>query len=43
MEIDADSKVCPICRYEFPGKPRALQWITLALIALLLLYFLAVG
>jgi RNA polymerase subunit RPABC4/transcription elongation factor Spt4 len=43
MEIDAGSEVCPVCRYEFPKSARTLQWVTLALVILLLIYFLFVA
>jgi len=42
MMIDANSKVCEICNYEFPPRNRGLKWAALLLaIFLLLLYFLS--
>lgn|GEM_PF-2385437 len=35
MEIDAKSKECPICGYEFPSSP-TLKWIALAMAILFL-------
>lgn len=42
MEIDATSKVCPICGYEFPGagKNTALKWMAVLLVILFLLYLI---
>ena len=40
MEIDADSKICPICAYEFPAHARFLKWIAILLILLFLLYYI---
>lgn len=38
MQIDADSKECPICNYEFPqGFSSITKWIALLLAALFLL------
>lgn len=39
MEIDAKSKACPICNYEFAENNYALRWIAF-LMALLFLYFI---
>ena len=38
MEVDANSKVCPICGYEFTRTSPVLKWIALLLILLFLLY-----
>jgi RNA polymerase subunit RPABC4/transcription elongation factor Spt4 len=38
MEIDAKSKFCPICNYQFSEQSSALKWIALALAILFLLY-----
>jgi RNA polymerase subunit RPABC4/transcription elongation factor Spt4 len=40
MQIDADSKVCPICQYEFVQRPARLKWTAIILIILFLLYLL---
>ena len=40
MEIDANSKVCPICNYEFPQANKSYKWIAILLIILFLLYFI---
>jgi RNA polymerase subunit RPABC4/transcription elongation factor Spt4 len=40
MEVDADSKICPICSYEFPRSGKFPKWIAILLIILFLLYFL---
>jgi hypothetical protein len=39
MQVDANSKVCPICAYEFPGKP-VLKWVAIGLAILWLLYII---
>lgn len=33
MEVDASSKVCPICSFEFPS-PVKLQWIAVVLLVI---------
>ena len=38
MEIDKDEKVCPICQYEFPSQPKAVSWIAILLIILILFW-----
>ena len=38
MEIDASSKRCPICEYEFPSSNKGLAWVALLLAAFFLLY-----
>lgn len=40
MEIDANSKVCPVCSYEFPKTNTASSWIVIFLIILFLVYML---
>ena len=40
MQIDADSKQCPVCNYEFPPSNRGLKWVALALALLFLLYII---
>jgi RNA polymerase subunit RPABC4/transcription elongation factor Spt4 len=38
MEVNADSKTCPVCGYEFPRVTIGLKLIAL-LLALIILYF----
>ncbi len=40
MEIPGDSKVCPICGYEFPSGSPGLKWIALLLALFFLLYII---
>lgn len=40
MEIDADSKICPICQFEFPQSNPVYTWVAVLLILLFLLYFI---
>ncbi len=40
MEIDARSKICPVCNYQFGEQPTALKWIALALVLLFFFYLL---
>jgi hypothetical protein len=42
MEIDASSKECPICGYEFPSYSRAFRWVAFLLALLFLLSFFMV-
>ncbi len=37
MEVDAKSKVCPICQYEFTDFPISYKWVAALLILLFLL------
>ncbi|MDV3307435.1 MAG: hypothetical protein LOY03_01280 [Cyclobacteriaceae bacterium] len=37
MEVDAKSRTCPICGYEFPTRSNMLKWVAIALVLLLLL------
>lgn len=39
MEIDANSKVCPICSYEFATYSSGLKWVAILLIVVIILYF----
>jgi len=40
MEVDADSKVCPICSYEFTtGHPSGRRWLAIVLVLAFLLSF----
>jgi hypothetical protein len=40
MEIDADSKVCPICSYEFAeSHPSPRRWLAIMLIAVIVFIF----
>jgi len=38
MQIDAGSKHCPVCNYEFPKTNTSLKWAALALALLFLFY-----
>jgi hypothetical protein len=38
MEVDADSRNCPICDYEFARPNPVLKWVVLFLVVLFLLY-----
>jgi len=40
MEIDADSKVCPICQYEFPTQAKGDVWIAVILIIAFVLWII---
>jgi RNA polymerase subunit RPABC4/transcription elongation factor Spt4 len=40
MEVDARSKTCPVCGYEFTDKPQALKWAAILLALLFLLYLI---
>jgi hypothetical protein len=40
MEIDAKSKVCPICQYQFVEQSSGLKWAALLLALLFLIYIL---
>ena len=40
MEIDADSKRCPVCDYEFPTTNPLLKWTAILLALLFLLYMI---
>lgn len=40
MEVDAGSKACPICGYEFPGYNIGMKLLAAILILLFLLYFI---
>jgi hypothetical protein len=40
MEIDAASKECPICGYEFPSYSPAMKWTALILALIFLLSFI---
>jgi predicted amidophosphoribosyltransferase len=40
MEIDENSKVCPICQYEFGRPMTGLKWAAFALAIFLLAYFI---
>jgi RNA polymerase subunit RPABC4/transcription elongation factor Spt4 len=41
MEIDASSKQCPICNYEFPSTHAGLKWVAL-LLALMFIFYLII-
>jgi hypothetical protein len=38
MEIDAGSRKCPVCGYEFPSTGRGYTWIAILLIMLMLIF-----
>lgn len=38
MEVDAKSKVCPICEYEFAEIRTSYKWVAVLLIIVMLLY-----
>lgn len=38
MEVDRDSRQCPVCSYEFPRSQGGLKWVALVLALLFLLY-----
>lgn len=40
MEVDANSKVCPICSYEFTGFSPGIKGIAILLIIVFLAYLL---
>lgn len=40
MEVEASSKVCPICAYEFTRQPRWIQWTAILLLIIVLLYLI---
>jgi hypothetical protein len=40
MEVDAKSKACPICGYEFAEYSNTLKWTALALLILLILLWI---
>jgi hypothetical protein len=40
MEIDEESRTCPICGYEFPQVQTGYKWIALMLLLLFLLMIL---
>jgi RNA polymerase subunit RPABC4/transcription elongation factor Spt4 len=40
MEIDAASRRCPVCSYEFPPGNRGLKWAALLLALLFLIYLI---
>lgn len=40
MEVDAKSRTCPVCGYEFPAGNGTLKWIAILLVLLLLLLWL---
>ena len=40
MEVDARSKECPVCGYEFTGYSTGFKWVAVVLILIFLLYLL---
>lgn len=41
MEVDAKSKTCPVCQYEFTRQSSPVRWIALLLVLLFVLYIIA--
>lgn len=37
MEIDADSKICPVCEYEFPSSGKFRLWMIIVLLLVFVL------
>lgn len=37
MQVDKNSRLCPICSYEFPRQNPLYQWVAIALVILFLL------
>jgi hypothetical protein len=40
MEVDAKSKICPICNYEFAEYPNPIKWLAILLLIVFLLLFI---
>lgn len=40
MAVDAKSKVCPICKYQFAKQSTGLKWAALALALLFFIYLI---
>lgn len=40
MDVDSDSKVCPICAYEFAETKPAWKFLAILLIVVMLLYLI---
>jgi len=40
MEVDINSKVCPICKYQFTRQSTSLKWAALLLALLFLIYLI---
>ncbi|HEX6223781.1 MAG TPA: hypothetical protein VFZ52_05195 [Chryseolinea sp.] len=40
MEVDADSKFCPICNYQFTTRPSHIRWAAIILVVIFLLYLI---
>ena len=40
MQIDANSRVCPICKYQFAEQPSRLKWTALVLAILFFIYLI---
>jgi hypothetical protein len=39
MQIDANSRVCPICGYEFPVQSAGYKWVAWLLVMVIVFYF----
>lgn len=42
MEVDAVSKRCPVCDYEFPSTNPILKWVAILLALMFLVYMILV-
>ena len=40
MEVDINSKACPICKYQFTNQSSALKWAALILAILFFIYLI---
>lgn len=40
MTVDAKSKECPVCGYEFTGYSVQIKWVAILLVIMFLLYFI---
>lgn len=40
MQIDANSKRCPVCDYEFPSSNLGLKWVAILLALIFLAYMI---
>jgi len=40
MEVDINSKVCPICKYQFTRQQTSLKWAAMLLALLFLIYLI---
>jgi len=40
MEVDAESKTCPVCHYEFTNHSMGIKFVAILLVLLFLLYLI---